>query len=1253
MVLKLNHFDTKTKLDTGVQEKLENTVAEYLFPRVQFCIGTAYPEATVPLDLQEYNGMTLQFSAGKRMFFASDPTIREQLYPNPSDGAAYPLPFTPCRSFHNLEDVRILIIDDITGENDGILAKSDAKKLVGDCKGLIDVDFATSNNVNVRAFQFRLGIKPQAESPVMRIAKGTLAPARLGRLGESFFRMGGNVRDRTLRSKFGYNMVLPTSSFKGRKGEDAIQPGEYMWSLGLGIKSLALYREHSLGTQVLVNYPLSVKQEILPIIKQQAEKLSQDQKDPRKLAQRYIETYERRKALLAKALDTYSNSQEDIEQFSIFDNLDSGGESKESQDHENFTTEKEKDLLLYSLLKADLSGFNQIIEHPKIVAELQNFTRKEWVEIATGRSIKFISGLAQPSLELKEDEISIPFLDEGEEIIVTRSPLINSNGVITLKNKYIAEMLDGCVYIHPKTAMDNMQCDFDGDLLAFASSQKFPNLAAEIKEKNLPSNRYPDIVKKVKVPYQGTFTQIVVSAMENKIGIIANEIQKNVALQCEICTMPQMEKFKYLQRISSHFDFVINRSEQGKLQIPKKILQQIYQIASLQNQNMDIFEVSQKLHLVKNLLRDCVADLGNELQVAADGPKSALRPNDSIIEYCQIITGYKEVEWLADKKNKEAFTNRGMKTNGYSPIDLMIQQTNEIFEQNQLVARPIEQFRKLYHGVEFTNEQKEKAQIIKSEYNSKIKHRIELEEKQQVESGPYIVITSSSFGKQLEVTNLIKFNAAKNIDFWKSSELMIKVDVRTPTEKMPHPLFATAKFITSDGREVNMPIGTISIKSMEEHGIEPGLLIERGKVEFHFGISDGIIDILKQQTREYIELIKKETPEVDKLQLAAAIHDISHIENYSGHKRGSVAFAIFEDEVISQLQRLQFTEMRVIGTQYNELKDRHFRGEKVVIKFENGINPRDSTKSARWVTVDGKKLGIIDARSPHLLAGCEAIASVTSPPSTSVIVTSLKNPDNTLQIDNANKYAFASRQWQGEQENITLDVRQTDPRKLPIVFAKVGDRVLGVLNKQSVNLLQQKLVAKERTILGLSIIGTFNNAPANYADIVIEPSSIKFPTIQMGSETSNIGFVLVINAMVEPKFQVQTEMVMCKMLKRAVDRAVENGCSLVRFVDVSPHPNKSSQFVRILQQLTVERKDIKVEFTGIASLEDGIKLLTQPSDIVIGVHCAETVETIELVASRGKAIAVYIPETGGFDKRNLPSVQKNVEVPKNGVEHEH
>ncbi|NJL10396.1 MAG: hypothetical protein HC908_10120 [Calothrix sp. SM1_7_51] len=170
-------------------------------------------------------------------------------------------------------------------------------------------------------------------------------------------------------------------------------------------------------------------------------------------------------------------------------------------------------------------------------------------------------------------------------------------------------------------------------------------------------------------------------------------------------------------------------------------------------------------------------------KLAADGPKSALRPDKLIIQYCQAITGYKQVEWLADKKNPEAFINRGMKSNGYSPIDLMIQQTNQIFEFNQIKARPIEQFRELYPSVQFNESHKQKAQEIKSNYNSLIKQRLDLESRKKLEYGPYLVITSPNSGKQIEITNLLHFNPSQNPDFWKTKELTIKLVSNQSTTK--------------------------------------------------------------------------------------------------------------------------------------------------------------------------------------------------------------------------------------------------------------------------------------------------------------------------------------------------------------------------------------------------------------------------------------------------------------------------------------
>ncbi|BAY99977.1 hypothetical protein NIES37_39600 [Tolypothrix tenuis PCC 7101] len=744
-------------------------------------------------------------------------------------------------------------------------------------------------------------------------------------------------------------------------------------------------------------------------------------------------------------------------------------------------------------------------------------------------------------------------------------------------------------------------------------------------------------------------------AMDNQIGIIANEIQKNLALQCELCAMPQIEKSDYLKQVSIHLAKVLQRYQQGKLKIPEQIIQQIQQLAPASINYLSATEEQKKLNLLKKVLKDCVAELGNELQVAADGPKSALRPDKSIIQYCQAITAYKEVAWLSDKKNIEAFTNRGMKSNGYSPIDLMIQQTNQIFEQNQITARPIEQFRNLYPGVEFNQLHKEKAQEIKSDYNSLIKQRLELESRNKFESGPYIVITSPTSGRKLEITNLVEFAPAKNPDFWIADKLTIRIKERTPSKSMPHSLKATVKFNNVDGQEIDMTIGTVSLKSMQQYDLKPGMSIKQGKVEFHFGISDGMIDALKQQAKEYIESIINSTPQAERLQLAAAIHDVSHTEesqNYSGIKRAGVAFAVFPDKIISQLQQLQFNQMRVIGTQFNEYAFQNFQCERVPIKFEDSVHPRDPTKTARWVILEGKTLGTLDARSPHLLAGCEAIAAITSAPSTSFIITSLKNPDHKLQIDSVNQYAFATRQWFGEQVNITLDVRQTQERKAPTVVAYLDNQILGVVNKQSVNFLQGRLAAIGRQLQGFSFVGMLNNAPVSYADIVIDSSSVKFPEITVGEHENNsaVATVLFFSSSIDSQLQAKTEQVLCNMLRRAVDRAVERGYDTVRFVDVSLHSDKSSQNQRTIEMLATERKNIKVEFKGAASLEDAIALLREPDDIVIGICSPKTIGIIDFASNHRKAIAAYIPETGKFERRNLPSIQPNVVAANNDIE---
>jgi hypothetical protein len=513
MTLYLTHFDTKLRQDLQLKEPIKNCLAEYLFPDAQFALGEINRDTVKAEDLREYQGMSLQFAAGKRMYF-SDCPVRDLLYPNPSDGAAYgSLPFTPCQKFSQLQQARVLIIDDSTGENNGILPREQAKKLVGDCHGKLSLELAEQLTGRKDApFQFRLGIRPQESCQVYRIAKGTLAPdPRLETLTSSIVKQGDRV-------KVGYDLLLPTSSFKGRKGADSIQPGEYFLNLGIGVKTIAEYGKQSLGAQVLVNYPKGVEGDILPILREKVDDLAQVQSDLYELAKYFVKTYEER--------TTWQEEEhlEDLDLLSPLDALAEGAEETSSQSQEK---------LLYDLLKSDLEHHGQLLEHPFVIDELKKFLQRQWMDIATGRAIKFQAALAQPSLDLAENEVCVPRMPDGAELIVTRSPLVNSNGVITLTNRHLPQLmrLEGSIHIHPATAAKHLQADFDGDRLAFERADKYPTLTAEIKEALLPENRYPDVVKPDKIPYQGSFEEIAVSAVNNDPHSAPSTVTLAVTLQ--------------------------------------------------------------------------------------------------------------------------------------------------------------------------------------------------------------------------------------------------------------------------------------------------------------------------------------------------------------------------------------------------------------------------------------------------------------------------------------------------------------------------------------------------------------------------------------------------------------------------------------------------------------------------------------------------------------------------------------------------
>ncbi len=1154
--MELGHFHTLFRTELNYLEKIPNTVAEYLSPQAKFLVGDIDEKKIKLQDLREYRGMKLSFASSQRMFF-SDSDLAEKLYPEVSDRVKYGgLPFTGNRSFHELKNLRVLIVDHETGENGGIITNKRAQKLVGDGAGKIS-PLICSDLIGDRRtpFQYRMGIKPQQDSKVYRIGKGTLAPD--GRLSHLTSKV---VKD-SLGYKTGYDLVLPTANFKGRSGADKIQPGEYNLTIGLGVKSIASYGPHSLGTQVLVNYPLAVEQEIFPAhIKKKATLLAEYQTEPAEVARACVKNHEEKERLKA------SVDEDEILIDEVFGNFLDAKESLQ------------RDEIAMQLMKTDLENHSQLIEMPFFMDRLKKFTKNSWRDFREGRSIKFQSGLAQPSLDLKKDEVCIPIIPDGEEVIVTRSPLINSNGVIVLKNKHLPQLknLFGCVHIHPETAATNLQGDFDGDRLAYELASKYPLLTAEIKEALKPENRYPEVLKLAKIPYQGTLAEIAVSAARIKqdIGKYANQLQNYVALRTSIHHLPEREFDREFKSIRKNCQKLLHRDNQ--LHIPDSLKNRMdspdgefYQkavseltthvkaIASLP----DKLNSEQRQELTQRFDRMMYLNVGllqNELQVAADGPKSARRPNEEIYQFCAQIP-HQKVSWIAEKKELNIYDQKLPQPNAYDAISNLTRKVNEIYRQSPLEAKASHKFREFFPQ---PTDKKAiaKAQEIKEKYNSFVVAATQqkaLKQEHPELGQTYLEVTSLKTGRSIYLTDIDKY-AGLNNPVFKQENMPIRLENNPdPKEK---PLIAMATVEERDGsgrvgewesgsrgargsgskgewesgihpltpspshplilspphpltpspphsfptnyertRKRDITLGAVAISSLKKYPqLKAGTKINDTVVGLYPPITEAQIKSLYRQADEYARQIKQQYGEPAKQEILAGALWWSCFprqeEEAKRYLKGNPALKIFPKIIEKKLRELQFKEIKILGTHLckSEYYLSSWQGEKANLEIKEMEFPDGQMVVKKpAIFANGKLMGYFPKDGAELPVGTKCQATLQSHLATQA---KIKTPrGNELTVTGVNQYAFkGSKGFEAQDVPITILV---DSQKADLYRVLIGDarKPLGNLNQESIQFFKDVGYKLNQASPPLQFKSPQVRSLHSAVTATIEPSSVVYP----------------------------------------------------------------------------------------------------------------------------------------------------------------
>ncbi len=1144
MAITLEHFCTKTGkpiIANGepIIEKIEHCLAEYFAPNATFKLGVVYQGLTTEQDIKKFTsqGVTLEFAADRRFYFM-DERLREKLFDQPHFGAAYGSNlFTPCKSFSERDNVRVLVVDAKTGENGGVMPNSEAIALVGDGDGKINIRLhASLGNQEATPFQTRFGIKERRagldvndeNQPLIKtweLGKGTFAPRDLREIGN------------------GYDLIISTDQLKGRVPEEwgsgragergkekqreagntveeliaptppilhspaPLQPGEYIMTMGIGNKTDAYYGITSTGAQFWNSFPNGVKNDVLPLLEKRLESLKDIANDPRKIAQDYVSAMDAR-------YKYQMQSQTGKEDLIDFNNLDLG--DIENQINEMFSSSYSEHNLIYRILKTDLQGHYQLLEYPKIIDKLQEYLREQYMDCATGRFIKFDSAMAQTCHDLAANEVCYPKFPDGAELIVYRGPTANSNTVDVYINRHLPnEPLDiGTIKMSPQGLKHSLS-DCDGDRMAIALAAKFPHTAAEIKQKQFQENRYTEIIKPEKQAYTGSFEQIALDAMENKIGVVANLCMKGIALENECISIQDNEAGKFIQDISCAAVEMLKAENQsfGSVRYPNNLRSQIIEISQLcpqsyqgkdQNPIIPKFDIQKMLYKIGTFYHDVVGTLGGQLQIEVDRGKSANRSNPEVINACNtIIKCFDVAPWVEERKSADVYTKREINIKGHGAIDMMARMTNNAFAESAITARSTQQFQDLFKGVEFSPTQKVNAAHIKKIYDSLIHRAVTISREVEQSPGLKIVATNSQ-GQQIEIIGLAE---KKHPNLFDDRKLDITfVENKSPYKQSQNKWIVISPILDEDGKpelksngqQQSKQLGYISEACLQQFQgqIKPFTEFKNLNKEIVTGFVSNQVRAAFKQVKEYAITIRESIPDSEKEAVAAAMWQISTANKEDveqGFKKTSAVFAIFGEELIGRLERLQFSEFAVVGTHKpsNEHLGRKWVGEKVECHIEQAPNPANPTHNKRWLVAEGKKLGVFRSESAQLPIGTYFSAEITSPPSASVIITSTQG--NQLKVGQLKKYAFAEREWQGEHGVITTKITGSGKAVTPIAF--VNDKPLGVVDKESFKLLSERLNTRGIKVDGFKFQGVLESSPATIAHIKIDPETVRYPQV--------------------------------------------------------------------------------------------------------------------------------------------------------------
>ncbi|WP_256874741.1 hypothetical protein [Nostoc sp. C057] len=566
------------------------------------------------------------------------------------------------------------------------------------------------------------------------------------------------------------------------------------------------------------------------------------------------------------------------------------------------------------------------------------------------------------------------------------------------------------------------------------------------------------------------------------VGIINNQVTALEALESEIEVLKTYSTFEqksnYLDQVSNHYKTLFEQERQKEPKLIreeyKPYMQGVVEIAHSQR-TPEI--IQQAMDINRQMYRSMIEEGCYQNQIAVDLFKSAKKPEmDKIRENSRYL--YRDVNYIKDKKSRSAYLNSGITPTGYSPVELLINQTNKYFQQSELESRPIVQFKDLFQGVEFTPQQKFAAIAAKYEFDLKFNAAVRASRRRETESGPSAIIQTNS-GTQLEITNLTRYGHPL---IWKAQTLNIRLDeIKFTNSERPHKLLAVAQIddeVGSDGKPAYRNLGTVSQQSVTDHNLKAGMTMQGGKLlELKPELTRSQTKLLFAKAYETAEAFYTKIPESEKLASAAAAWNIcasrqdelevARKENANpqaiAKKVSNFAFAAFPNEIISRLDELQFTEPKLVtlNNEANQFLGRDWNPtEKHPIEIRASHHPPGHERHvSRLLFVQDsdseyKEFAMLETRTGQLPIGTKAQANfIGVEPATAKATIGLPgNEPIEITIRELKNFSYAGLVFNAEPVNLEFG---TVPIPDKTVKIKLDALTLGELDSDSVQQLKQ------------------------------------------------------------------------------------------------------------------------------------------------------------------------------------------------------